>query len=243
MKFIPITATAVDRLRRRAKTWSKQAGVSPVPALDDVARAGGYETWKHVTACLEQTPASGETPGPLPEVLAQYLTAIAKATPPSLDSRQAFAAGLAFAFDARLIDGRLDDDVVFCDDAWPIAGADLLRLFAHRKESDDDLSFTERLAEAADLCELSDEVEDELLNWSLLRYTGTRVFATLDEAFAGVLGGFFFAPSYVWLGGRFHDMRKVPEVRVGARVVYATWPTDDGGRMRSCSSPGRDLKE
>lgn len=242
MKFIPTTATAAGQLRRRAKAERKKTGVSLAAALDDVARASGYDSWKHVTACLERTPASREALAPLPDVLAQYLAAIAKARPPSDASRQAFASGLAFAFDVKEAESGLDDDVVFCDDAWPIAGADLLRVFAHEKDGGGDLSLAERLAEEPDLRELLYEVEDELMNWRLLRYAGPRIFATLDEAFAGVLGGFFFPPSYVWLGGRFHDMRKVPTVRVGGRVVYTSSPTNDGGVMRAYASPGRDGK-
>lgn len=242
MRFIPTTATAADKLKRGAKEQRKKTGVSLGVALDDMARASGYESWKHVTSCVEQTPASREALGPLPDVLARFLEAIARTMPPSETSKQVFAGGLAFALDVKDAEGGLDDDIVFCDDAWPIAGVDLLRVFAHEKEHEDDLSLAERLAEEPDSSELPYEIEDELMNWRLLRYTGPRVFATLDEAFAGVLGGFYFPPSYVWLGGRFFNVRKVPEVRVGGKAVYTTSPTKDGGRICAYALPGRDGK-
>ena len=151
MKFIPTTATAANKLRRRANDQRKRTDESPAAALDDVARASGYESWRHVTCCVEQTPASREALGPLPDVLARFLEATARTMPPSEASKQAFAGGLAFALDVKDIEGGLDDDIVFCGDAWAIAGADLLRVFAHEKEYEDDLSLAERMAEKPDL--------------------------------------------------------------------------------------------
>jgi hypothetical protein len=65
---------------------------------------------------------------------------------------------------------------------------------------------------------------DGIGNYRFFRYTGPLSAGSLDEAFAGPLREFFFAPTHVWLKGRFIDMADVPKVVADGRVVFATSP-------------------
>jgi hypothetical protein len=62
MRLIPTTATAVEKLRREARSISRQAGVPYTAALDLAAQRAGYENWRHVKWCLESQRAPARAP-------------------------------------------------------------------------------------------------------------------------------------------------------------------------------------
>ena len=55
LELIPTTATAVEKLKRLAKTLRKKSLTSLAFAQDTVAMQHGYEDWKHVTVCRNQS--------------------------------------------------------------------------------------------------------------------------------------------------------------------------------------------
>lgn len=57
MAFIHTTATAVEKLNRRAKQLRKASGAAiPLAAFqDEVAKQAGYHHWKHLTVCLAKS--------------------------------------------------------------------------------------------------------------------------------------------------------------------------------------------
>jgi len=87
MEFISTTATATEKLKRLAKTLRKTTGTSLAVALDAVAKQHGYEHWKHVTVCLDQS-VSASRSKPLPESLKDLLGRAATRKPASVDSRE-----------------------------------------------------------------------------------------------------------------------------------------------------------
>lgn len=55
MELIPTTATAAEKLKRLAKTQCKGTETPFASALNAVAKGHGYNNWKHVTWCVEQS--------------------------------------------------------------------------------------------------------------------------------------------------------------------------------------------
>lgn len=55
LEFIHTTATAAEKLKRLAKLQCKGTETSYASALDAVAKKDGYNNWKHVTWCVEQS--------------------------------------------------------------------------------------------------------------------------------------------------------------------------------------------
>ena len=100
MEFISTTATAAEKLKRLAKTLRKTTNTSLAVALNAVAKQHGYEHWKHVTVCLEQT-ASASCSKPLPESLKSLLDRAAARHPASAELQKAFAQGFVFALDVK----------------------------------------------------------------------------------------------------------------------------------------------
>jgi hypothetical protein len=230
LNFIPTTATAAEKLKRLAKKQRKASGSSLAVALDTTAQASGYANWKHVTVCVEQTPAQ---PLPLPPVLTDLLAIDAKHYPPLQESERAFRSGLVFAMDVKDADGlALGADVVECDDLRPLVAADVWRVLVHAKDDETGRS----MAESRDGDELAQTAQEEFSNYRFFRFTGPTAPATLDEAFSQVLGRYFFPPVYVWLGGRFIDMASLPDVRVAGQVIYAS-SGNHGDTVRTYSTP------
>lgn len=63
MKLIPTTATAVQKLKSRAKELVRSSDASYQQALELAAKEAGYESWHHVRWCLEQS-SHGNTSEP-----------------------------------------------------------------------------------------------------------------------------------------------------------------------------------
>ncbi|WP_423599967.1 hypothetical protein [Roseateles sp. MS654] len=55
MRHIPTTATAVEKLKLEAKRLSQTTDTSLTAARELVAKAAGYNDWKHVTCCATTT--------------------------------------------------------------------------------------------------------------------------------------------------------------------------------------------
>lgn len=220
MEFISTTATAAEKLKRLAKRLRKTTGTSLAVAQDAVAKQHGYEHWKHVTVCLEQT-ASASRSKPLPESLKDLLDRAATRKPASAESRKAFAQGFVFAMDVKDAEElSLTSEYAECDDGWYLAARDLWRGLVHYR--DDETGTT--LFETQSPEDLASTALDDLQNYRLFRYLGAAAPTSLEEAFKQTRQLSFFPPTHVWLGGKFIDIGEVPEIRVDGQVVFSTTP-------------------
>jgi hypothetical protein len=220
MNNIPTTATVAEKLKRLAKTRRKSTGTSLAVALDAVAKEHGYEHWKHVTVCLEQTPRLS-LERPLPEFLKDLLDEAAARNPASAESQQAFAQGFVFAMDVKdAEDLSPTSDYIECDDAWHLAARDLWRGLVHYRDEETGTT----LLEAQSPEDLSGTALDDLQNYRLFRYLGAVAPASLEEAYKKTRELSFFLPTHVWLRGKFIDIGEVPEIRVDGQVMLSTTP-------------------
>lgn len=220
MKFVPTTATAAEKLKRLAKTLRKTTGTSLAVALDAVAKQHGYEHWKHVQICLEQM-ASASRSKPLPDSLKDILDQAASGNPASTESQKAFAQGFVFAMDVKEAEDLfLTPEYVECDDGWYLAAKDLWQGLIHYR--DDETGTT--LIEIQSPEDLADTALDDLQNYRLFRYLGAAAPASLEEAYKQVRQLSFFAPTHIWLGGKFIDINEVSEIKVDGQVVHSMKP-------------------
>ncbi len=232
MIHIPTTATAAEKLKRRAKALRKETRTSLAVAQETVAKEDGYLSWKHVTVCADRTEAEPKALPRLPTLLVDCLAGEARRQPPDEQSVRAFSSGLVFAMDVKDADGLdLGENVVECDDGWTIAAADIWRVYVRHREDDSSL------AKTMEPEELLESASDYISNYRLFRYTGIDTPKDLNAAFAVVLGRYFFRPQYVWLKGQFIDIAEVPEVVVDGRVIYRSHNGRDGERVAIYSSP------
>ncbi len=229
MEFISTTATAAEKLKRLAKTLRKTTRTSLAVALDAVAKQHGYEHWKHVTVCIEQT-ANVSLSKPLPESLKGLLNRAATRNPASSDSQKAFAQGFVFAMDVKDAEQlSLTSEYAECDDGWYLAARDLWRGLVHYR--DDETGTT--LFETQSPEDLASTALDDLQNYRLFRYLGAAAPASLEEVYKQTSELSFFPPTHIWLGGKFIDIGEVPEIRVDGQVVFSTTqgfaelPSDD----------------
>jgi hypothetical protein len=221
VKFIPTTATAAEKLKRLAKQQRKASGTSLGAALESVAHAHGYFSWKHVTECLEQSKRLPGARPALPAVLAAYLRELTARQPVSAIDQDAFRHGLVFAMDVKDVDGvALGAELAECDDAWPLAASDLWNKFVHAKDHKDDVALIDELSPS----DLLTAALQELTNYRFFRYTGSDVPDSLEAVFQNVFNQFFFAPRMVWVNGTFIDMEEVREVQAAGRTVYSSTP-------------------
>lgn len=58
MKQVHTTATAVEKIRARAKELAKGSEMTYQQPLELASRHAGYENWHHVRSCLKRSPAS-----------------------------------------------------------------------------------------------------------------------------------------------------------------------------------------
>ncbi len=225
MEFISTTATLVDKLKREAKTLRKTTRTSLAIALDTVAMQHGYDHWKHVSSCREDTISLKS----LPDSLAEYLDRTAKSNPASTESQKAFAHGFVFAMDVKdALELSLASEFAECDDGWYLAARDLWTGLSHHR--DDETGDT--LFEMQSPEDLVETAVEDLQNYRFFRYSGTTTPASLEEACKQINQLSFFPPTHVWLNGKFIDISEVPEIRVGGQVVLSTMK---GGSVLSSS--------
>ncbi len=233
MEFISTTATAAEKLKRLAKTLRKTTGTSLAVALDAVAKQHGYEHWKHVTVCIEQTANVGRSK-PLPDSLKDLLDRAATRKPASTESQKAFAQGFVFAMDVKDAEElSLTFEYAECDDGWYLAAKDLWRGLVHYRDDETGATLFETLSPE----DLASTALDDLQNYRLFRYSGAAAPTSLEEAYKQTRQLSFFPPTHVWLGGQFIDISEVPEIRVDGQVVFPTTPgftvlPSDGKRTR-----------
>lgn len=219
MELISTTATAAEKLKRLAKTLRKTTGTSLAAALDVVARQHGYEHWKHVAVCLEQT-ASASRSKPLPESLKELLDQAATRSPALPESQKAFIQGFVFAMDVKDAEElSMTSEYAECDDGWHLAARDLWRGLVYYRDERGTTLFERQSPE-----ELASTALDDLQNYRLFRYLGSAVPASLEEAYKQTSALSFFPPTHFWLGGKFIDIGEVPEIRVDGQVVFSTTP-------------------
>lgn len=220
MKFIFTTATAVEKLRRLAKTLRKTTGTSLAIALDAIAKKHGYEHWKHVTVCLEQTIAISRSK-PLPDSLKELLDRAAIRNPASADSQNAFAQGFVFAIDVKDAEElSLTSEYAECDDGWYLAANDIWRGLVHYRVDETGTTLLETQSPE----DLAATALDDLQNYRIFRYLGKVAPSSLEDAYKQASELSFFPPSHIWLGGRFIDLGEVPEIQVDGQVVFSTTP-------------------
>lgn len=215
MEFISTTATAAEKIHRLAKTLRKTTKTSLAVALDTVARQHGYQHWKHVTDCHEETAALRKAK-PLPDELRVFLDETAASDPALIETQQAFARGVVFAMDVKGAQSMsLRQDYEECGDGWHIAARDLWRGLIHYR--DDETGTT--LFETRSTDDLLESALDDVTNYRLFRYADTSAPTSLETAYQQVQEMSFFPPTHIWLGGKFIDISEVPEIRVGGQVV------------------------
>lgn len=76
MQFIPTTATTVQKIKSAAKAISRDTGISHTKALEQEAKARGYDGWFHVQQC-QKTQATKKPVGREQTAL-NYLRLLAK---------------------------------------------------------------------------------------------------------------------------------------------------------------------
>jgi hypothetical protein len=101
LNHIPTTATAVQKLKRLAKTRRKSSGESLGSALDATARECGYRDWKHVTVCLAATSGAKPAPFSLSAAIRAFLADQQSLHPAEIETVQAMASGLVIAMDIK----------------------------------------------------------------------------------------------------------------------------------------------
>jgi hypothetical protein len=192
MEFISTTATAAEKLKRLAKTLRKTTRTSLAVALDAVAKQHGYEHWKHVTVCIEQT-ANVSLSEPLPESLKGLLDRAATRNPASSDSQKAFAQGFVFAMDVKDAEQlSLTSEYAECDDGWYLAARDLWRGLVHYRDDETGTTLFETQSPETWLTQLDDLGTTDLPllgRGCSLRGDYSRPASSL------------FPPTHIWLGG------------------------------------------
>lgn len=214
MQLIPTTATAVEKFKRQAKTLRKTTGTSLAVALDTVAKQGGYEHWKHVTLCLEQTKISK----PLPRILADYLEQVTVHDPASSATENAFAHGFVFAMDVKdALELSPAPEYIECQDGWYLAAKELWpRLVSYR---DEEIGTT--LAETLEPEDLLETALEDLHNYRFYRFSDPIGPTTLEDAYKRISQLSFFPPTHIWLQGQFTDISEVPQIQVDGKVVLS----------------------
>lgn len=217
MEFISTTATAADKINRLAKTLRKTTKTSLAIALDTVAKQHGYQHWKHVTLCEEQTTAL-RISKPLPDELKAFLNESAAANPILSETQKAFDQGFVFAMDIKdAQDLALQDDYEELEDGWQVAAWDLWRNLIHSRDDETGTTLFETRTED----ELLDIVLNDQPNYRFFRFTGTSTPASLEAAYKSIQQMSFFPPTHIWLSGKFIDIHEIPEIKIDGRVVLS----------------------
>lgn len=214
MQIIPTTATAVEKLKRNAKTLRKTTGTSLAVALDTVAKQNGYEHWKHVTICQEQT----KVHRPLPGILADELSLAAKHVPASSETENTFAHGFVFAMDVKdALELSLPPDFAECQDGWYLAAKDLWSGLIYYRDEETGRT----LAETQEPEDLLETAKEDMHNYRFYRFSGPTVPTTLQDAYKRINEMSFFPPTHIWLHGQFIEIREVPQIQVDGKVVLS----------------------
>ena len=231
MKHIPTTATAVQKLNRSAKNLRKETRSSLAAALEVVAKAAGYDNWKHVTVCFEQTKLQPTDRDSLPTILVEFLQKQRNQTPPTQASLDAMKSGLVFAMDVKDAERTTWPDGVIEDETmWLLTAEDIWTVFVNA-ESD----LTGRsLAQSRDGEDLMQGAFDMLINYRFFVVLGDVIPATLKEAYVNVFKKFPHPPAYIWLKSNFIDMKDEHEIKDGDEVLYAS----NGSGLASYQTPG-----
>jgi hypothetical protein len=200
MSHIPTTSTAVEKLKRSAKTRRKSSGQSLAIELDAAAIEAGYTSWKHVTLCLSVTQVLSPMHRPLPRILDDYLkAALAKSASPA-DARGWFEHGLTFAMDVKDVEGVSLKGGPFeeCEAIWPVAARDIWSALVLDVEEVPDKPVADILDDEA----LLDFAREDLANYRFFRYGGGHDPQTADDIWKLTRDRFFFPPRFAWLDGR-----------------------------------------
>lgn len=214
MQLIPTTTTAVEKLKRNAKTLRKTTGTSLAVALDTVAKENGYEHWKHVTLCQEQT----KTHRPLPGILADELFQAAKHAPAAPETESAFAHGFVFAMDVKdALELSLPLDYAECQDGWYLAAKDIWPGLIYYRDEETGTT----LAEKQDPEDLLETALEDMHNYRFYRFSAPNGPTTLEDAYKRISQLSFFPPTHIWLHGQFIDIREVPQIQVDGKVVLS----------------------
>lgn len=217
MRFIPTTATAVEKFKQLAKARRDSTGESLAVALDIVAREQGYDHWKHVKSCAAKTARRA-----LPVCLQDILDRADKRDTAKPESRLAFSDGLVIAMDVKDADGvAVKADWVDCEDGWYLAARDIWASQVHCPDSE---TGTTLLDNYDDPQELAQWALDDLTNYRLFRYVGADAPADLTDACRRIHGAFFFPPTNIWLRREFIEAAESSEVRKEWRGSVVYWP-------------------
>lgn len=220
MQFISTTATAVENLKREAKALSKTPGVTLTSAREVVAKKHGYLHWKHVTVCHTQTGTRRRAMA-LPQSLKDLLDRINKLYPASNESQEAFAHGFVFAMDVKDAQGlSLGAAYAECSDAWYLAAKDLWPTLVHARNG-----ASATFAEAQSPEDLARTAMDHIQNYRLFRCLDPVTPASLAEALKWVSELSRFAPTHIWLGGKFTDFGDGSEARADGQGGSSAVPS------------------
>ncbi|GGI17612.1 hypothetical protein [Oxalicibacterium faecigallinarum] len=230
MKHISTTATAVQKLNRSAKNLRKETRTSLAIALDSVAKSAGYDNWKHVTVCLEQT-RSKPIEKALPKALAEFLQKQRQQTPPAKESIAAMLSGMVFALDIKDTERTvIPSDILENESIWLLTAADIWKTVF---SADDELAKEDANQSNAEQ-ELISRAFDVLVNFKFFVYVADSIPATVEEAYIRIFKDFPHPPTYIWLQGKFINMEDAHEIRLDGEVLYSS----DGEGIVSYQSPG-----
>lgn len=226
MKFIPTTATAVEKLKRSAKNLRNETRTSLAVALESIAKSAGYDNWKHVTVCQEQTTSQPKDDVHFPKVLYDFLAQQLRDSPPSSEALDAMKNGLVFAMDVKDADDlnqELRKDLDECESAWIVAATDIWKVLISSKNPESDKCLLDLMQGK----ELLSTALDDLMNYRFFRYTGAEIPSSFEEAYARVFRRMFFPPLFVWVNGKFVDMDDVREIKLNDEIIFTSNPGEE----------------
>ncbi|MCK9687341.1 hypothetical protein [Scleromatobacter humisilvae] len=199
MSHVPTTSTAVEKLKRLAKTRRKSSGHTLAVELDAVAVDAGYTSWKHVTVCQSVTQVLSPPRRFLPPILDDYLKAALPKPADVADARRLFEHGLIIAMDVKDADGAALAGSQFeeCEVVWPLASRDIWASLVFDVEDEPD----KPLVDLLDDDELLEHARDDLANYRFFRYLGQQVPDSPNEILRLTREKFFFPPRFAWVDG------------------------------------------
>jgi hypothetical protein len=235
MQHITTTATAAEKLKRQAKALRKSTGTSLAVALDNLAKQNGYEHWKHVTECLENTRNAPKQPLGLPDEMTRVLETAAQKSPAMQATQNAFVQGFVFAMDVKdASEINPGPDFTECPEGWYLAARDIWSGFIHYVDEESGLS----IAQTQSVDQILESAIEDLSNYRFMRYVGQAQLATLADAYKRVSEISFFPPTHIWLHGVFTDLREIPEIQVDGKVVLKNYP----GSIKMASNPNPPVR-
>ncbi len=177
-----IPAAVVEQLKQNAKKLKKETGIPHHEALERVAQKTGiFQNWHHVTLAAAD----------------------------SLPAEQAYYSGFCIAMDFSKYDSADFSDSPFLEDfrLHSLLEPDYRKWLEESIDPDEGVKNKDCWSSE----ELDEFVTEDLSDVVLLRYTGTHVPSSSEEAIALIMPRYsFWPPLFIRLRGELIDMYSVP---------------------------------